>query len=336
MTLLLTVGFSVAGDEAVVLMYHRFGQDRYPSTSVRLERFDAHLEHLASAGYAVVPLADVVACLKGEGDLPKGAVAITIDDAYRSVYTEAYPRLKARGWPFTVFVATDPVDQGLSDYMTWEQMREMAGHGATYANHGASHDSMVGEPHDADDAVQAKRVRADIEKARRRLSEELSPLPAIFAYPYGEYDEVAAGVVEDLGFIAFGQHSGALGPTSDRRALPRYPINEAYSAMDDFRMKMKTRPLPVTQVEPWDPVIATRSPRLELTLRQTDARLDALACFVGGQGQVKVEWLEPGRRFAVQPPEALSAGRNRVNCTAPAKDGGRYHWFSHQWIVLAK
>ena len=176
-------------------------------------------------------------------------------------------------------------------------------------------------------------MRADIEQARRRLSEELSPLSTIFAYPYGEYDEVAAGVVEDLGLIAFGQHSGALGPTSDRRALPRYPINEAYSAMDDFSMKMKTRPLPVTQVEPWDPVIATRNPRLELTLGQTDARLDALACFVGGQGQVKVEWLEPGRRFAVQPPEALSTGRNRVNCTAPAKGGSRYHWFSHQWIV---
>lgn len=334
-TVLLVASSAVAADEAVVLMYHRFGQDTYPSTNVRLKRFDAHLEHLASAGYTVVPLSDVVACLNGAGDLPERAVAITVDDAYRSVYTAAYPRLKARGWPFTVFVATDPVDQGLSDYMTWDQMREMAEHGATFANHGASHDSMVGGSDGEDDVAQAKRVRADIKKAQRRLSDELSPLPGLIAYPYGEYDEVAAGVVGDLGLIAFGQHSGALGPTSDRRALPRYAINETYSAIDDFSMRMKTRPLPVTQVEPWDPVTTTRRPRLELTLGETDARLDALACFVGGQGQVEVEWLEERRSFAVQPPKPLSIGRNRVNCTAPAKGAGRYHWFSHQWIVQA-
>jgi hypothetical protein len=26
------------------------------------------------------------------------------------VFTEAWPRLKAKGFPFTVFVATDPID----------------------------------------------------------------------------------------------------------------------------------------------------------------------------------------------------------------------------------
>jgi hypothetical protein len=60
-----------------------------------------------------------------------------------------------------------------------------------------------------------------------------------------------------------------------------------------------------------------------------------MACFVGGQGEVEVEWIEPGRRFAVAPVRDLAAGRNRVNCTAPAPSGGRFFWYSHPWIIKA-
>ncbi len=68
--LVLACGAAFATDEAVVLMYHRFGEDRYPSTSVRVEQFEAHLEYLEDAGYTVVPLGDVVAAIRGETELP--------------------------------------------------------------------------------------------------------------------------------------------------------------------------------------------------------------------------------------------------------------------------
>ena len=98
-TALLVAGSAVAGDEAVCVdVPTRFGQDRHPSTSVRLELFDAHLEHLASAGYTVVPLAEVVACLKGDGATFRSERSPSPSTTpIRSVYTEAYPRLKARG-----------------------------------------------------------------------------------------------------------------------------------------------------------------------------------------------------------------------------------------------
>jgi hypothetical protein len=89
-------------------------------------------------------------------------------------------------------------------------------------------------------------------------------------------------------------------------------------------------------VTPWDPATSDRSPRIELELATTDANLDRLACFVGGQGQVAVEWIEPRRRFPVGPERDLPAGRNRVNCTAPAAEGGRFFWFSHPWVVRSR
>lgn len=332
--LLVSRGAALAADEAVVLMYHRFGEDEHRSTSVRTEQFEAHLEYLESTGYTVVPLEAIVATLRGEADLPERAVAITVDDAYRSVYEVAWPRLRARGFPFTVFVATDLVDAGRSTYMTWEQMREMESAGATFANHGASHRSYVRWPGVASEIDRLARVQADIEHAERRLAEEeLRPLPGIFAYPYGEYDTSVANRVRELGWVAFGQQSGAVGKTSDLRALPRFPMAEIYANIEDFALKMATRPLPVAAVRPWDPVTAAVRPGIEVELADTDADLERLACFVGGQGLTPVVWIEAGKRFSVAPRADLEPGRNRVNCTAPADSGDSFHWFSHPWIV---
>jgi len=331
--LLIVSGVAPASDEAVILMYHRFGDDRHPSTNIRVEQLEAQLDYLIDQGFTVVPLADVVAAIRGDGNLPDRAVAITVDDAYRSVHAVGYPRFRERGMPFTVFVATDPVDGGQADFMTWDQMREMAEHGATIANHGATHDSVIERRGGESRSAWLARVRADVAKGARRLSEELDPLEGVFAYPYGEYDEATAAVISDLGLIAFGQHSGAVGPLIDMRALPRYPMAEAFADMNDFAIKVASRPLPVASVTPWDPVTSNRRPRIEVELAATDARLERLTCFVSGQGEVAIEWLEPRRRFAVAPEKDLSASRNRVNCTAPAASGDRFHWFSHPWVV---
>jgi len=322
----------LAADSAVVLMYHRFGEDRYPSTSIRIDQFEAQLQHLKEQNYAVVPLAAVLTAINGGSDLPERAVAITIDDAYRSVYNEAFPRLREYGFPFTVFVNTDAVDDGKAAYMSWAQMREMAKHGASYANHGASHTSIIEIRDGETDDDRLERVRADVEKGWRRLSEELDPVPGAFAYPYGEYDTATAGLLRDLGYICFGQQSGAVGSYSDHRALPRFPMAESYGDMSQFRTKVASLPLPVTSVDPWDPVVSTTSPSVTMSLAPNDGRLGELACFVSGQGRVAVDWQEQYRRFAVGPESPLGVGRQRVNCTAPRNDG-RYLWFSHPWFI---
>ncbi len=320
-----------AANNAVVLMYHRFGEDRYPSTSIRVEQLEAQLELLSEGGYAVVPLSDVIEALTTGTSLPPRAVVITIDDAYRSVYDVAYPMFKASGFPFTVFVASDPVDQRLPDYMTWDQMREMADGGASYANHGASHNSLIERRPGEDDAARLARGRADIERGRRRLNHELDPLTDVFAYPYGEYDAAVAAMLRDMGYVAFGQQSGAVGNESDFRALPRFPMAEVFADLSEFRTKVSSLPLPVVTVEPWDPVVTTGRPVIEVTLGEVDGRLSQLTCYVSDQGAVKVEWLAPDERFRVGPTEPFGAGRHRVNCTAPRNDG-RYLWFSHPWI----
>jgi len=131
------------GPQAVIFMYHRFGESRHPSTNVTLEQFDEQLDFFESNDFKILPLGTIVEALKQNTPLPDKAIAITIDDAYLSVYEEAFPRLKAKGYPFTVFVASDGVDKKIPAYMTWEQMREMQKDGAQFANHSQKHDYLT-------------------------------------------------------------------------------------------------------------------------------------------------------------------------------------------------
>lgn len=334
--LLLLPAFAAAVEShAVVFMYHRFGEERYPSTSVRIDQFEAHLDWLAGHGYTVWPLERIVQHLGTGAPMPDHTVAITVDDAYRSVYRHAFPRMVDRGWPFTVFVNTDSIDRQLPDYMTWDQMREMQAHGVRFASHGLKHDALWRRQAGESAARWRARVRDELATAQARLQAELGPQtahsPALFAYPYGEYTLALADLVKELGYVAFGQHSGAIGTTSDPRALPRYPMAERYASVEEFATKAASLPLPVAALEPAEPLVRENPPRLTITLAQHAPALSTVRCYTGGDALRVVPVGE--RRFLIQAERPLPMGRSRYNCTAPDASGRRYHWFSQPWII---
>jgi peptidoglycan/xylan/chitin deacetylase (PgdA/CDA1 family) len=320
---------------AVILQYHHFGSDTPASTSVTLPQFDRHLEYLAENGYRVWPLQQIVERLRSGKPLPDRVVAITIDDAFISVYREAYPRLLAHNWPFTVFVATRPVDSGSSALMNWEQMREMAAHGVTFGNHSLDHAHLVRRRAGEDESAWRARVRMNILQAQQRLEQELGKVPRWFAYPYGEYDTSLRGVLGELGFTGFGQQSGPAGHGVDFLALPRFAMAVPYASLDEFSTKVKTRPLPVAEAEPLDPLLPVEQSRpvLQVRLLPGDYDAAALVCYVSGQGRVAPVWLDrEAMRFEVRAAAPLPVGRSRYNCTAPASQGNGYFWYSHLWI----
>lgn len=332
--LILLLNLSSAFADATILLYHRFGEDRYPSTSVRIDQFEAHLDYLATQQYQVWPLERIVESLKQGRMPPDKTVAITVDDAYLSVYQHAFPRLKALGWPFTVFVSTEPVDQKLNDFMSWEQIREMARNGARFANHGVTHRHLLERLPEEGQSKWRKRMHWEIDRAQQRLEEELGVTDRLFAYPFGEFDQALAEIVVEKGFVGFGQQSGPVGVGADFRALPRFPMSETYATLSEFRQKVQTLAMPLLSVKPWDPLIQERNPpRLELVFAQPLNRASEVRCYVTGQGLAEIEWLDARfKALAVRAKEPLAAGRSRYNCTIPA-EGGRYYWYSHPWLV---
>jgi peptidoglycan/xylan/chitin deacetylase (PgdA/CDA1 family) len=315
-----------ADNGAAVLMYHRFGEDSLPSTSIRLSQFEAHLDELTSGRYQIMALADIVATLRQGGKLPDHAVAITIDDAALSVYREAWPRLKARNLPFTLFVATEPLDLGLPSYMSWDQLREIAGDPlVTIGHHSRAHAHMAWLDPAAQDA--------DLAAASARFTAELGGVPRLFAYPYGEVSLALRQKVVEAGFsAAFGQQSGALGEASDAFMLPRFPLNESYGDMERFRLVANALPLPVDGITPAEPSLAQAAqnpPNFGFTLAPEAGEPGGLNCFASS-GTPELTRLD--RRIELRFATALPAGRVRVNCTLRA-DSGRWRWFGTQFVV---
>jgi len=317
-----------AQNSAVALMYHHFGESRYPSTNIRLEQFEQHLQYLEQNGFQILPLGTVLKAIQNNEPLPDKTIVITMDDAYRSVYSEAYPRLKQRGWPFTVFVSSDYIDKKYSNYMSWQQMREMEQHGASFGNHSRSHAYLIRQLENETDSAWQQRSRNDIAYAQQRLRDELTTPLNVIAYPYGEYNLALANITRELGLIAMGQHSGAIGPASDFRFLPRFPMNEDFGEMDGFISKVMSLAMPLLQTPQIDPVITETQPTLSVKLKQP---LTQLACYASGQGKIQVRWQDE-KTFTVQANSDLPAGRSRYNCTAPSAEMGRYYWFSQLWI----
>ncbi len=309
---------------AVLLMYHRFGEDNIPSTNIRIEQFEQHISELRSKNYNVIPLAEVVEAYAQRRELPPNTVAITIDDAYASVYNEAWPRLRAAGLPFTVFVATDPVDRGIAGFMSWAQLRQLAASGATIANHTASHRRMV----TADDETN----RSELRRAQQRIVEEIGDAPKLFAYPYGEYSDRTIELVKEAGFrAAFGQHSGVSHALGSPYELPRFALNETYGDIGRFRLVVNALPLPVHEVTPADTLLDdSNPPPFGFTVDQRIDRLDRLNCFASN-GPTTIERLGTSR-FEVRIPKPFPRGRGRFNCTLPTRDG-RFRWFGIQFVI---
>ncbi|MBT6566809.1 MAG: polysaccharide deacetylase family protein [Candidatus Puniceispirillum sp.] len=318
----LGAGAAMAADHASILMYHRFGETKYPTTNIRLEQFDAHLERLQNGDFTVWPLPRIVEYLQSGQPLPDRTVAITIDDAYQSVYQEAWPRLQALDMPFTLFVATQPIDANRYGYMTWDQIRELQSAGVTIGSQTRTHPHMH--------QISIERSKNEIAESNARFIAELGLRPALFAYPYGEYDMQVIQAVMDAGFIAaFGQNSGIAHGYNGFYELPRFAMNEQYGTLSRLDLAINGLPLKVDQITPEDVILDQNPPIYGFTLAPDMDKPKQLRCFNSIYGKLDVTIMGP--RAEIRLPGPLNGKRARINCTMPGYDG-RWRWFGRQFL----
>lgn len=318
----------------VILIYHHVADHTPASTSVTPAVFADHLHFIAENGFHVADLAEVVAALRAGTALPDSTVVLTFDDGYSSVYTEAFPRLRERGWPFTVFVCPDDIDGQSGPVMTWDQLREMAEDGVLIASHGLHHGFMNRQREGETRAAYLLRLEEELRRSRTRLVEELGSAPGLLAYPFGEYSPTVQGMVTKLGWTAFGQQSGAAGPASDFTCLPRFPMAAGFASMKSFGTKLACLPWPRKGVQPVDPMIAPDSalaPELRLNVLEECLPARSVHAFASGQGAIPV--VREDGFLSIRAPESLPRGRSRYNVTAPVRGSGRFYWHSQIWIV---
>ena len=325
---------SKSENHAIILQYHRFDESRYPSTNISMELFAKQMAYLYENDYNVFPLSKVVNALINKKQLPPKTVVITIDDAYKTVYTKAYPLLKKYNFSFTTFVNSLPVIHKSKRYMRWDEMREMGKNGAEFANHTYSHQFLVRM--DADKPQQyEKDVTKEILKCENKLEKELGKYlctnPKMLAYPFGEFDVRLMKIMKKLGYVGIAQNSGPVSSRSNLLALNRFPMSGNFGKMRSFILKLHTLPLAVISTSTEDTIV-TEENNPPLFRIKLDKKYRDLQCFTSNGKKIAMKWLSPVE-VEMQSEVKLKYPRDHYTCTSMASKG-RWYWYSHMWVVL--
>jgi len=258
--LLLIYAAGTARADVRVLLYHRVGDGRYPTTNVSLESFRAEMIWLKDNGYKVVSTAALEEYLLRGGKLPEKAVVIQFDDGLRSVYTTALPVLREFGYPFSIFVTTEPVEKGYPDYVTWGMLEEMVKAGGEIGVHGHSHQRMAGPARGEDMETFRKRMAFELLEPKRLL-EKRGLASVWFAYTFGEYGPDLVAATRAAGYrLGFVQDPGAVDAESDPFLLNRYAVVGSVAEMGLFKERMTYGALHLTDRLPQYGAAETDSP----------------------------------------------------------------------------
>jgi peptidoglycan/xylan/chitin deacetylase (PgdA/CDA1 family) len=236
---------------ATILCYHIVESPQDSRMEISREVFQQQMRYLAMTGYTVVPLRDIYEYVAGKrASLPKNPIAITIDDGWRSTYTEAFPELKRRHFPFTVFIYPRIIGQ-TSYALTWRQVREMAGAGVDIESHSYSHPFLTQRHHATlDDKQYAEWLQHELIESKRVIERETGRPVSFLAYPYGDYDHYLTALVAKAGYDAgltcdYGRVVRGNNPFRMRRVVIDKRMDFAA-----FRHYLGARPLPLEAMSP--------------------------------------------------------------------------------------
>ena len=218
---------------ATLLIYHRIGGGTADELDLSAQRFADQLDELA--GHAVLSLDAALDRLDAHD--PSPSVVLTFDDGFREVYTHAWPLMRERQVPFTIYLASGYVDAPMrwpgststsepGHGLTWEQLGEMVDSGlCTLGNHTHRHTRPeLVTPRDLDECSEAVQAHLGVRAGH-------------FTYPWG----IAVPALEPALRERFRSAStGELGrnlPSTNRWRLRRVPVRRT-DPLPFFRAKL--------------------------------------------------------------------------------------------------
>jgi peptidoglycan/xylan/chitin deacetylase (PgdA/CDA1 family) len=304
------------------LMYHRFDENKYPSTNIKMAVFKQQIEIIKDLNYNFYNpknLEKNFHIVKKEKK-----ILITIDDAFSSFYDVAWPYLKKEKIPFILFVSTKVV--GKNGYMSWAQIKELEKDSNVYiGNHSHTHDYLVNLTNN--DFIK------DIKLSNDSFIQNLGYNPIFFSYPFGEYNNfIKSHIAENFKF-SFGQHSGVIDINKNKYELPRFAINEKYGDLERFKFLINLHPFQYKTLQPNEKYLTNNNPpKFSVEFFDEQKNLNNTNCF-SDEGN---KWDKSNIYFDknilnINFREKFLFRRGRVNCSL--NDNGTWRWFGVQFSV---
>ncbi len=307
-------------------MYHRFEENKYPSTNIRINDFLNHLKIIEENNMRFINPKNFEHELKNKKMDRK--ILLTIDDGFSSFYKNAWPVLKKKKIPFILFVSTREV--GAFNYMTWDQIKEISKEDfVEIGNHSHTHEYLVDENEEL--------IKNDIEKSISIFKEKLGKSSLFFSYPFGEYSLKFKNIVKSLGFkYALGQHSGVIDETKDFYELPRYPINEKYGEIQRFKSLTKTLPFKYKKIYPEERYLlqSKNPPNVKIEFDNNIKNLQNLSCYSNEANNWRKSEInfENANTLIIKINEKFVGERGRINCSL-RDPSGFWRWLGVQFVI---
>lgn len=258
---------AVAVDEApsaTVLCYHIVESPQDPRMEIGRDAFRQQMRYLSMTGYNVIPLRELYDYVTGKrASIPKNSVVITIDDGWRSTYTEVFPEMQKLGFPFTVFIYPHIIGQ-TSHALSWKQVKEMADAGVDIESHSFSHPFLTKRRHATlDDRDYYQWLDHELEGSKKMIERETGHTVSFLAYPYGDYDHFLVAACARAGYAAaLTCDYGRVRKASDPLRMKRFVIDKRmdfaafrrYLGAGSMRVQDVT-PMPNQVFEPEQPIV---------------------------------------------------------------------------------
>jgi peptidoglycan/xylan/chitin deacetylase (PgdA/CDA1 family) len=225
------------GTRVAILGYHDFSETE-PETAMRIRtsKFRKQLETIRQLGLSVISLDDFVAWKKGEKEIPEKSVLITLDDGWKSVYTDAFPILREFGYPFALYLYKNYVDGG-GKALTSGMIKEMLSAGATIGSHSVTHPypaTIKGFLKKGPDAYDAF-LRKEMGESKRFLESKFKVRICTYAYPGGFHTEEMLALGNEFGYShLFTVIPGKVTRATPDDTVPRYMILGNYDKIFEF------------------------------------------------------------------------------------------------------
>jgi poly-beta-1,6-N-acetyl-D-glucosamine N-deacetylase len=313
----------------ISLMYHRFEENKYPSTNIKILDFKKQLEIINNKNIKFINAKNF------ENELRKNKkqrkILLTIDDGFLSFYENAWPILKEKKIPFILFISTREV--GSFNYMSWDQIREISQEDfVEIGNHSHTHEYLV----DVNDKI----IKADIQKSINIFKEKLGKNSDFFSYPFGEYSLNFKNIIKSFGFkYAFGQHSGVIDETKDFHELPRFPINEKYGELKRFTSLTKTLPFKYKKILPEEKYLfaSNNPPKVQIEFYDNIKNLKSITCYSneGNKWRQSEIFFSNNDILQIAINEKFVGERGRINCSL-RDPSGFWRWLGIQFVLSEK
>lgn len=178
------------------------------------EQIDSHFKFLADNNIFTLNTSEVLSFIKGEINLPKKSILITIDDGARA--ENFIPFLEKYGLNATLFLVSSwyPVSKFSSPYL------EIASHTHNMHTTGVCPTGQGG----GINCLPENEILNDLKLSRETLNNTKA-----FCFPFYEYSDYSINLVKEAGFeMAFIGGSTKIKKGIDPYKIPRYPILSSF------------------------------------------------------------------------------------------------------------